>query len=501
MIVIKRICTAGFLCLFLLSAIMAPNAMGITVQQEEKLSREFMEEVRRQFKFVDDPYIDKYVNDIGQKLLKEFPPQPFTLHFYVVEQDVYNAFAGPAGNIFVYTGLIEAMDNEEELAGILGHEISHVACRHISQNVERAGKIQIGTLAGLLAGILLGASGASGSATSAVAIGSIAAGQSVFLAYSREDERQADEVGIKALIGAGYPVEGLITMLKKIKAKDWYGDEVPSYLGTHPGVEERIVYLSRFIDSGAEPVSLPKVPEDTFNRVHARLLAFYGNPEKAAIQFKAMAEKTPESFLPDYGMGLLASRQGNLKKANAYFRKALEKNAFDPYLLVDLGQNYMQEGDYPAALKILESAVSMDPKNLEGRLFLGQTQLALGDFREAQSILERVLVDDPNYSKALKSLGETFDKQGRTAEALYYLGLSYLKANDIKKAVFNLKRAQKEATDEGLQKKIEEALKTAEEETKKGKKRKDRPEDDGDKSQNRDKSIKLSTDKHYMITY
>ena len=480
MLDIKRIFAVGVSCLLLFSVVMVPCARGITVQQEEELGREFMGQVRQQLRIVDDSYIDRYMNDLGQKLLKQFPPQPFTFHFYVVDQDVYNAFAGPGGNIFVYSGLIEAMDSESELAGILCHEISHVSCRHISENIERSGKIQIGTLAGLLAGILLGSSGGSGDVASALTIGSIAAGQSVFLAYSREDEQQADEVGIKAQIGAGYPVEGLVSMLKKIKAKDIYGSDIPSYLGTHPGVDDRIVYLSRYIKSEAKPVPLPKMSADAFNRMHTRVLAFYGDSGNAASRFEAMAEKTPESFLPDYGLGLLAFRKGNLKEAIAYLKKALEKNAFDSYLLADLGQDYFQEGDYPAAQKILESAVSMDSKNLESRLLLGQTRLAQGDFSEAQSIFERLIVDDPGYAKALKSLGEAFDKQGRAAEAFYYLGLSYLKTNDVEKAVFNLKRAQREVTEEGLQKKIDDALKKVEIEGKKGKKGKDRPEDDGE---------------------
>lgn len=477
MMVLKRICAAGMVCMLLFGTVMTQCAMGITVQQEEELSREFMDHIRQQFKIVEDPYIDRYINNLGQKLLKQFPQQPFDFHFFVVEQDVYNAFAGPAGHIFVYTGLIEAMESESELAGILCHEIAHVSCRHISENIERSGKIQLGTLAGLLAGILLGSSGGSGSAATTLAVGSIAAGQSVFLAYSREDERQADEVGIKAQIKAGYPVEGLVTMLKKIKAKDWYGDDIPSYLGTHPGVDERIVYLSRYLESEAGTASVPKVPNETFDRIQTRLLAFYGDSEKAAIRFTAMAEQSPESFLPDYGMGLLAFRQGNPKKANAYLKNALEKNAFDSYLLADLGRNYLQEGDYPAALKIFESAMSMDPKNLENRLLLGQTRLATGDFLEAQSIFERILVDDPDYVKALTSLGETLNKQGRAAEAFYYLGLSYLKSNDIRKAVFNLKRARKEATEESLQKKIDDVLKKAEREDKKREKRKEHPED------------------------
>ena len=111
------------------------------------------------------------MNKIGNRILSVLPQQPFNYHFYVIKEDVYNAFATPAGHIFVYTGLLDAMDEEEELAGILGHEIAHVYCRHISQKIERSKKIGIATLAGIAAGILLGVGGA-GEAANAVTMGS-----------------------------------------------------------------------------------------------------------------------------------------------------------------------------------------------------------------------------------------------------------------------------------------------------------------------------------------
>ncbi len=464
---------------------MVSGAWGITVQEEEELGKEFMEQVNKQYKLIKDPYIDNYLNEIGQKLLKQFPPQPFTFHFYMVDQEVYNAFAGPAAHVFVNSGLFAAMDNESELAGILGHEISHVACRHISKSIEQSGKINIGTMAGVLAGILLGATG-SGSASEAMVIGSLAAGQSVVLAHSREDEKEADEMGVKALIGAGYPVQGLITMLKKIKERDWYGDEVPSYLQTHPGVDERIVYLSRYIDySDKAQQEAKQKPELEFEQAHARVMALYSDKDKAAAWFADLAKKQPDSFLPDYGLGLLALRENRLEDAEGYFKKALEKRAFDPLILADLGKSYYMNGEYPAARGVLESAAKMDAKNLEGRLYLGQTLIALNDYSEAQNTFERLNADAPDYSMAVYYLGETYNKQGRTAEAHYYLGLYYLQTEDFQKASFNLKRAREEANDDGLRKKIDAALKKAEEKQKEGqkKKKKEQEENKGEGSQ------------------
>ena len=215
----KRMWVTWLLCMLLSGIINTIPAWGITVQEEVDLGEEFMQQARQYYRLVEDPFICQYINALGQKMLEQFPQQPFEFHFYVVKQDVYNAFAGPAGNVFINSGLLAVMESEAELAGILGHEISHVTCRHISEGIERSGKIQMGTLAGVLAGLLLGAAG-SGEASQAMIVSSMAAGQSIYLTHSRENEREADKVGVTALVDAGYPVQGLVTMLKKIKSRE-----------------------------------------------------------------------------------------------------------------------------------------------------------------------------------------------------------------------------------------------------------------------------------------
>jgi len=190
------------------------SASCITIKEEEELSREFMKVVRKHFKVIRDPLIVNYVNEIGQKIVSAFPPQPFEYHFHVIKDHAYNAFAAPAGHIFINSGLVEAMETEEELAGILGHEVAHASCRHISQKIERSSKIGLATLAGIAAGIFLGIGG-SGTAANAISIGSVAASQSASLAYSRENERQADQVGLKYMTKAGYSGKGLLMVLKK----------------------------------------------------------------------------------------------------------------------------------------------------------------------------------------------------------------------------------------------------------------------------------------------
>ena len=182
--VIRKAFLLCFVLIFIVNILVPKGALCITIQEEEEMSREVMKIIIKHYEVINDPLIVNYINQMGQKMVSALPPQPFDYHFYVIKNDEYNAFATPAGHVFVNSGLLEAMENEEELAGILGHEIAHVVCRHISQQIERSKKIGIATLAGIAAGILLGIGG-SAAAAQALTMGSAAVGQSVQLSYSR----------------------------------------------------------------------------------------------------------------------------------------------------------------------------------------------------------------------------------------------------------------------------------------------------------------------------
>jgi len=124
------VCT---LLVILTGIFVPPGAEGISIKKEEELSREFLSVVFRYYEVANAPIIVNYINDLGQKILAAFPPQPFKYHFYVIKDDSLNAFASPAGHIFVNSGLIQAMESEEELAGVISHEIAHASLRHISK--------------------------------------------------------------------------------------------------------------------------------------------------------------------------------------------------------------------------------------------------------------------------------------------------------------------------------------------------------------------------------
>ena len=457
----KLITRKYIVIIILIAGMLIPNqAFSITVKEEEELSREFMKYVLKHVELIEDPAIVNYVNNVGKRIISAIPPQPFTYHFYIIKDDVYNAFASPAGHIFINSGLFEAMDNEEELAGILGHEIAHVVCRHISQKIERSKKIGLATLAGIAAGIFLGTGGA-GVGANAITIGSMAAGQSIALAYSREDEMQADQLGLKHLTKAGYSGSGLLSVLKKIRSRQWFGSkQIPTYLTTHPAVEDRIVYISSWLENNIKPESRAssKACYD-FTIAHTRLVAMYGDERAALRKFQIHIDKHPENPMAHYGYALILAKTGNRKDAIAHLKTALEKKAFDPNILRDLGRIYFLDGRYPEALNSLKGAAGMAPDDPETFFFIGRTQIELGKLKEAISTFEKLIAKNPDYTPALYFLGNTYGKLGELEEAHYFLGIYYKNNQNYKNALFHLNRALKTIIDPGKRSKIEELLK------------------------------------------
>lgn len=439
------------------SSLSPQSAFGITLQEEEELSREFIKVVLTHYEIIDDPLIVNYVNEVGNKIITVLPPQPFSYHFYVIKEDVYNAFAIPAGHIFINSGLFEAMESEEELAGILSHEIAHVVCRHISEKIERAQKINMATLAGVAAGMLLGAAGG-GAAASAVTMGSMAAGQSMNLAYSREDERQADQIGLHIERKAGYNGEGLMDVLEKIRSKRWFDtNQIPSYLQTHPGAEERMAYIDTWLEKHKEKTA----PTDPYNfeRAHTRLVAVYGDKSSALTRFKSAVKRNPDNPLTHYGYGLVLEREGDHKAAVEQLKAALGKRAFDPFILKDLGLIYFNDGQYEEAFRILEGAASIISNDPEILFYLGRTQVELGRLMDAAATFEALIAKKYNYPRAFYFLGETYGKLGKIGDAHYNLGIYYEKKGDLKNAAFHLKKGLELMDDPGKRAVIENMLK------------------------------------------
>jgi len=209
-----------------------------SLEKEMALGRQLAAETDRQSKFVTDPVVLEYVNRVGQNIVLHSDSKiPFTIK--VIDSDEVNAFALPGGFLYVNRGVIEAADNEAEMAGVIAHEIGHVAARH---GVEQASKGQLANYASIPL-IFLGGWGG-------FAIRQ-AAGLAVplsFLKFSRGAEKEADRLGAQYLWAAGYDPHAMITFFEKLEAKEKKKPgAIAKVFSTHPMTSDRITEASNLI--------------------------------------------------------------------------------------------------------------------------------------------------------------------------------------------------------------------------------------------------------------
>ena len=436
-----------------------PSAYGLTVKEEKELAREYMKVLKRYFKFVHDPVVVDYVNKIGQRILSKMPPQPFEYHFYVIDQEVFNAFATPAGHIFVYRGLIAAMEREEQLAGLLAHEIGHVKSRHISEKIERAENMNKAAYIGMIAGLAAALAGAP-EAGQAMMMGSMAGAQTMMLAYSRGDESEADQLGLNSMYRAGYDGAGMVEMFEIMRSKQWFGgDEIPTWVMTHPAVEERIIYVRNRVEAYNRKYGQPK-PVDSmpFVRMHTRLLTKYGDPQIVLNRYRKAYESNPDDPLRNFQYGLILARTDQRARAITHLEKALAANPLEPSILGALGVVYFQDGQYEKAETMLKGAVGAAPRDAEYRFYLGRLQQEMGQYNEAVASFRAILVYYPRHLATHFFLGKAYSQLGQQGNACFHLGLYYYGKGQREKAKFQLEKALSMTTDATRRQEVETLL-------------------------------------------
>ena len=219
-----------------------PSAGSYTIEQEIQLGLQGKAEIEKKLKILPaDHPLSKYVNQLGMELAAKAPGYKFPYSFKVVNEKSVNAFALPGGPIYVHTGLI-AKANEAELAGVMGHEISHVVMRHSARQAGRQMKAQI-PLA--ILGSVLGAT-VGGMAGSLAQMGMSLTAGSVFMKYSRDAEVEADMVGAQIMYDTGYDPEACVTFFLKLK-KEQGKSSGPSFLASHPDPGDRAENVKKIL--------------------------------------------------------------------------------------------------------------------------------------------------------------------------------------------------------------------------------------------------------------
>jgi predicted Zn-dependent protease len=223
---------------------LALSACGtLSVQEEKKMGAQVQAQLRKQLVFVRDPVTVNYVRKFGESLAKAARPSPFEFRFYVVEDETLNAFAIPGGAMYVNTGLMLAVANSAELAGVLAHEMGHVTARHVAQNANRGRNTGfVANIFYILVAVLTG----NPYLANAGGLAGQVAGQAYMGSYTRDAEREADGLSVETMVNAGWNPEGMVTMFETLQ-KESGGISGPEFMSSHPATDERIENVQRDI--------------------------------------------------------------------------------------------------------------------------------------------------------------------------------------------------------------------------------------------------------------
>ena len=412
------------LLVFFLSLLLPASAHAFfgefTIKDEVELGQKFNVLLRSRFPLVHDPVVVDYVRQLLHRVESTMPPQPFSIQVEVLRDSSINAFAAPAGYLFVHTGLILHMEHESELAAVLAHELAHVSQRHLAQNIERSKKLSLATLAGVLAGALLGQGSDVGEA---VAIGSMAGGQAASLKYSREDEREADHIGLRYLVQSGYSPWGMANSFKRIKQQMLMGGIAtpPDYMLTHPGLNERIGSMEDMVQSLPGSHEKPGKPDAAFRKVQTILRARYTEAHSAIRYFPEQDAEL--SCLERLGKGIVYERLNQITKARELLLGSEGCAENDALWQREIGRFHFQLGDFGPANAHLQRALQLDPDDLFALFFRARILAQQGKTEQAEADLRRILRVVPQDPEVHEVLGRALGRSGDAFQG--YLHFAY----------------------------------------------------------------------------
>ncbi|MGD0228755.1 MAG: M48 family metalloprotease [Syntrophorhabdales bacterium] len=394
---------------------------ALTLSDETKYGQESYLELVASARLYSDPYVSIQMGIIKRRL-ETVSDLPFPIKLSIMESDTLDAFATTGGYVYVTTGILEQADKEEEIAGVLAHEFTHVGRRHVAKSIEKDKYVNWGMLGAMLLGML--APSAAGKA--AIMTTGMGAGQTIALKHSREFEDEADAGGVAKAEAAGYNGAGSAEFLKKI-ASTGLEKMLPQYLLTHPYSEARVIRIRQM----ASPAKT-RVDVSLFPFVVARL-RILGKPVGAQNEdiWLHRYNKDPKDAVGAYGAALVYSLKGDWDRALA-IAKAIDS----PHRSLFVGEFLVTGHRFSEAIAVLENET-----HPVARYYLAKAYEGQGDLATAGGILGELAPYGDTFPDVYQRMGMVFGRQGNEAGGYEYLGRYYFETGRFPAAKVNLEKA------------------------------------------------------------
>ena len=401
---------------------------------ERELGRHFLLAARGELPIVQDPVVAGYVERIGEKLVGALGAQSFDYRFYVVQHPALNAFAVPGGYVFVFSGLLARIGNDDELAGVLAHEIGHVHGHHLLRQQKEGQVWTAAALLGLLVSAVNPVLGAAG----------IAAAETAQLKYSREFEQEADYLGLRYSSEAGYDPHALGSFFKELLADQRINSAgVPAYMLTHPLTEDRVANVATAINSqhlktpAGRPASAKELPE-----VQAVARAIAEPTDVVIARYRRMADDKPDDAERQLLLGRVYQTVGQLDAARNALERCRALGGLDGRVDRPLGTVYVALKKPADAREALGRYLAKHPEDGWSHLQLGKALADAGDDGGALREFQRAITCDPELDEAQRLAGVALGRRGNEAEGFYRLAVASRLRGELEQALSHFQRTK-----------------------------------------------------------
>jgi len=360
----------------------------VSPEQEHQLGRAWLSLLRGQVRQLSDPQLKDYVESSVYRLAETSQLQDRRLEFVLLDSPQLNAFAAPGGIIGVNGGLFIHAQTEAEYASVMAHELAHLSQRHFARGLEAQQRMQLPMMAAMLAGVVAAAAGA-GDAGIAAIVSTQAAAIQAQRRFSRQNEQEADRIGIVNLERAGFDPRAMPSMFGRLMRQYRYDQKPPEFLLTHPVSESRIADTTNRAEQYPQGGAQDSL---RYQLMRARTqLKFESTPGVGAKRFRAMLNDNPEMDAARYGLALAQIKAGQLDDASSTLAPLLTKAPDDltynlAQIELDITSNRLQQ-----AQTRVERLLQLYPGNYPVRQMHIDLLMERGETQQAERELDRLV--------------------------------------------------------------------------------------------------------------
>lgn len=416
----------------------------ISLSQEKKLGRSWLRSLRGQVPTFDHPIVEAYFSQIVYSLAPYSNVPDTDFRFVVVDSKALNAFAVPGSIIGINSGLFLHAITEQEFASVIAHELAHISQRHYARRLEQQRLNTPLTLAGILASVVVAAT-----AGSEAGVATLASAQAMSvenqLSFSRQNEEEADRLGIATMYQSGYDPRAMPVMFERMYRKTrLQGDQLPEYLSTHPLSENRIS------DTRNRATQFPRASyQDNIEYHICQAIVinhFSDSPAAAESYFTSVIEKGNSVQIEGAKFGLALSQlSSDPQQAEKQLRELLKSHPNKISIQLTLAEALYAQGNVKDATTLMEELDKRNPNNYPITIYLNQLYMDELQYEKATKLLSERVNYFPEKPLLWYELAEVSGKAGQIVEVHQARAEYFILINRLERAVEQLKLAKEKS--------------------------------------------------------